>query len=380
MEQPITQWIIELARDVLDPELQTSVVDLGMIRDVHFDEENGRVDLTISLTTIGCPLRSEIQRRLREAIESDERVQSCHFSVVEMDQVAKRRAMQIARERASERDRSSNIGQSTQVLAISSGKGGVGKSSIATNLALAFAHKGYRVGLLDADIWGYSVTTMIGRSERAQVEGTKDSWKIQPQTLACGEGSLKFVSMGQLATSENDAIMWRGPMLSRAFQHFVSDVAWGVIDYLIIDMPPGTGDIHLTLARLLPQAEVVIVTTPAKNAATVASRVGDMSTKANLTLAGVVENMSYFRCQHGERYEIFGSGGGQEVASRLNIALLGKMPFSEDLGQFDGTESDLFTSLTLSASQQAVKDALVELCETLDAHFQERTLNLLGCT
>jgi ATP-binding protein involved in chromosome partitioning len=380
MTQPLTQWIVDLARGVLDPELQTSVVDLGMISEIRFSEPDGRVDLTVSLTTLGCPLKSEIQRRLKEAIESDPRVQSCHFSIAEMDPTAKRKAMQIARERASERDQSSNISRSTRVLAISSGKGGVGKSSIATNLAITLAVHGHSVGLLDADIWGYSVTTMMGSTHKAQAVGTKESWQIRPQTITYGDGLLKLVSMGQLASSENDAIMWRGPMLSRAFQHFVDDVEWGPLDYLIIDMPPGTGDIHLSLARLLPQSEVIIVTTPAKNAATVASRVGDMSIKANLRLAGVVENMSSFQCQHGESYELFGHGGGQEVASRLDTPLLGQIPFSEDLGQFDKTELDLFGVTTISPSQRSVLEALERLREAVEERLGDREEELLGCT
>ena len=206
---------------------------------------------------------------------------------------------------------------------IASGKGGVGKSSITTNLAAALAEKGYAVGVMDADIWGFSIPRMLGvEGDLLSVEG-----KIQPLVRKIGEGRLEVVSMGFLVAREDSALMWRGLMLNRAVQHFCQDVDWSDdLDYLLIDMPPGTGDVQMGLAKMLPRAEMVIITTPALNAQKVAARVADMGRKNYLRIVGVIENMTEFVAPDGSRHALFGAGGGQQLADDIGAPLLGSIP------------------------------------------------------
>jgi ATP-binding protein involved in chromosome partitioning len=218
------------------------------------------------------------------------------------------------------------------VLAISSGKGGVGKSSVTVNLAAGLASRGLTVGLLDADIAGFSVPRMLGmegRLKATRVESAEEP-RIEPMVKTVGTGLIKVVSMGFLSP-EDEAIMWRGLMLNRGVQHFLEDVSWGDLDYLLVDMPPGTGDIQMGLARMLPRAEMLIVTTPALAAQKVAVRAADMARRGYLRVAGVVENMSGFTCDHGERYELFGSGGGERLAHEIGAPLLGRIPIQPDV-------------------------------------------------
>ncbi len=203
----------------------------------------------------------------------------------------------------------------TRVLTIASGKGGVGKSSVTVNLAAALATKGFAVGVLDADIWGFSVPRMLGLEGRLQGAASGER-KIAPQVKPMGRGRLEVVSMGLLVDDEGDALMWRGLMLNRAVQHFLEDVDWGDLDYLLIDMPPGTGDVQMGLARMLPRAEMIIVTTPAVSAQKVAIRAATMARKSYVRIVGVVENMSSFRCDHGDEYALFGEGGGDGAGPR----------------------------------------------------------------
>jgi ATP-binding protein involved in chromosome partitioning len=213
------------------------------------------------------------------------------------------------------------------VLAIASGKGGVGKSSVTVNLAAALAAAGHTVGVLDADIWGFSVPRLLGISERMEAENVpgSDKPKIMPNELAVGDGLLKVVSTGFLV-DESTALMWRGLMLTKAVEQFLADVAWGELDYLLIDMPPGTGDVQMGLARLLPRTSMVIVTTPAIAAQKVAQRAADMAKRSFLPVVGVIENMSAFTCDHGETYALFGSGGGRALADDIGAPLLGSVP------------------------------------------------------
>jgi ATP-binding protein involved in chromosome partitioning len=236
--------------------------------------------------------------------------------------------MARARWKARERPTTTRIPGRTRVLAISSGKGGVGKSSITVNLAVGLAARGWRVGLLDADIAGFSVPRMLGlegtiEAQPADAAGAGPA--MMPIVQAVGSGTLEVLSMGFLS-GEEEAIMWRGLMLNRAVQHFVEDGAWGDLDYLLIDMPPGTGDVQMGLARMIPRAEMLIVTTPALAAQKVAMRAADMARKGYLRVAGVIENMSGFTCAHGEHYDLFGSGGGERLALEIGAPLLARIP------------------------------------------------------
>ncbi len=234
--------------------------------------------------------------------------------------------MSIARKRA-QLEQGVSFDSSTRILAIASGKGGVGKSSVTAHLAVALANLGYRVGLLDADIWGFSIPRFFGLGdERLEATGDKSNFKISPHRVALGKGEIKIVSMGMLGTEEGQAIMWRGLILSRALQHFLEDVDWSGLDYLLIDMPPGTGDIQMGLARLLPRTELLVVTTPPVAAQKVAARAVDMARKGYLRVAGVIENMSAFVCEHGSSYALFGSGGGERLASQVGVPLVGSVP------------------------------------------------------
>lgn len=311
---------------VVDPELGADIVDLGMVRDVVVDPD-GTVEVEVALTIAGCPLRRQLRDDVRAAIGAlpGTRAVDVRFSVLGADE--RRSLMDRARRRAQDRGAAHpDFGAATRVLAITSGKGGVGKSSVTANLAVAMAAEGRTVGLLDADIWGFSVPRLVGLQGRLQAEGGK----IVPIDLQVGRGTVRVVSMGFLA-EEDSAIMWRGLKLNRALQQFLEDVRWGPLDLLLLDMPPGTGDVHMGLARMLPRTEVVVVTTPPVAAQQVAARAADMARKGHLRLAGVVENMSGFVCEHGTTYQLFGEGGGERLARSLGVPLLGTIPFDPAL-------------------------------------------------
>ncbi len=313
--------------NVIDPELGNDIVSLGMYLGAKLDK-HGTATIRIGLTAAKCPLRSQIKSDVEQALSHLKEIRKIEIEMGELTRDQKARLMDIARKNAQNESPKVEIPQSARIIAISSGKGGVGKSSLTANLAAAIANRGYTVGLLDADIWGFSLPRMLGVSGRIEAEGTKDSWRMTPIKKRVGSGELQIVSMGFLAQGDSDAIMWRGLMLSRALQHFIENVSWSGVDYLLIDMPPGTGDIQMALSRMLPRTEMVIVTTPAKGASMVASRMGDMAKKGHLRIAGVVENMSGFTCEHGEHYPLFGAGGGQEVADQLGTSLIGQIPFT----------------------------------------------------
>jgi ATP-binding protein involved in chromosome partitioning len=216
------------------------------------------------------------------------------------------------------------VSATTRILMVASGKGGVGKSSVTVNLAAALATKGFTIGVMDADIWGFSVPRMLGVEGR--LGGSPEVGKIQPIEVPVGDGLLKVVSMGFLVEDEESALMWRGLILNRAVQHFCEDVAWGQMDYLLIDMPPGTGDVQMGLAKMLPQAEMLVVTTPALAAQKVAVRVANMGRSNYLRIVGVVENMSTYVAPDGSRHELFGTGGGESLADQVGAPLLGSIP------------------------------------------------------
>lgn len=306
-------------RGVIDPELGGNVVDLGMVTDVSIDDD-GRVDVGLALTIAQCPMRGYLEGETSRKIRSLPGVSEVNVRTTAMNKEQRASLMSGARLLARQNAHPTRVHPSTRVVAVSSGKGGVGKSTVSVNLGVALAQRDFSVGLLDADIWGFSVPRMLGSVERL---GADDSSQLIVPAEAHG---LKLVSTGLIIESEETALMWRGLMLSKALEQFLNQVDWGELDYLVIDMPPGTGDIQMALARLLPQAEMVVVTTPQVAAQKVAVRVADMARRSHMPIIGVIENMSSFECDHGVQYELFGHGGGANLADSLSVPLLTQIP------------------------------------------------------
>jgi ATP-binding protein involved in chromosome partitioning len=317
----------ERLNQVLDPELGASIVELGMVGDITVDE-GGHAVVRISLTTIGCPLRSQIERDVKEAALSLDEVTEIELVMGVLDASAKAQLMKRARTIAQGRAPSTSIPLQTPVLMIASGKGGVGKSSITANLAVALAASGRTIGVLDADIWGFSLSRLLGI--RGDVKAS--AGKMQPLERVIGSGSIRLLSMGLLA-DEDQALMWRGLMVQKAVAQFIEDADWSGIDYLLIDTPPGTGDIAMTLARLLPQMGQLVVTTPTIAAQRVAARAADFARKSNIRVLGVIENMSGYTCSCGERHTFFGEGGGQSLSDELNVPLLAEIELNAAIAE-----------------------------------------------
>jgi ATP-binding protein involved in chromosome partitioning len=326
---PTPDHVRQLLRGVVDPELGSDIVDLGMVRDVTVSPR-GSVAITIALTIAGCPLKGQIQKDIKARIGSTPGVADVVLDWTEMTTEEKSACMATARRNAAERAGQTAVPPTTRVLAVASGKGGVGKSSVTVNLAVGLAAEGFMVGVLDADIGGFSIPRMLGIDGR--LGGAEGEAKIVPHVKKIGPGLLEVVSMGFLVEDEEDALLWRGQVLNRAVQHFVEDVRWGELDYLLVDMPPGTGDIQMGLARMLPRTEMIIVTTPALAAQKVAARAADLARKTYLRIVGVIENMAAFTCDHGETYALFGTGGGQALADDIGAPLLGSVPLEPAVG------------------------------------------------
>jgi len=290
-----------------------------MVRDIEV--EAGAVKVVLALTVASCPLRDQLRADVERRLKAFPGVERVDVRTGVMDPDERSALMAKARLKAQDRAVATDIPATARALAIASGKGGVGKSSISVNLAIALARRGLTVGLLDADVWGHSVPRLL--SMDAEIEAR--AGKMIPLEREIGSGLLKVVSMGFLS-GEDEAIMWRGLMLNRAVQHFLEDVRWGALDYLVIDLPPGTGDVQMGLARMLPRTEVLIVTTPNEAAQKVAGRAADMARKGHIRIAGVIENMAAFACAHGDTYPIFGEGGGQRLADETGAPLVGSVP------------------------------------------------------
>jgi ATP-binding protein involved in chromosome partitioning len=312
--------ILSALSAVIDPELRRSIVELDMVRSIEV-HGNGVVDVTVSLTTPACPIRGHFQTAVGEAVGALEGVSHCNVSFDVLSD-AQKAALQQKLGRASLPEGA--LAQVANVLCIGSGKGGVGKSTLTANLAAALTLEGKQVGILDADVWGYSIPRMYG------LGATRPPVSPQRKIIPLSAHGVSVMSIG-FFVEEDAAVVWRGPMLHKALTQFLQDVDWGPLDYLLIDLPPGTGDVSMTLAQLLPQAEFLIVTTPQPTAQKVARRAAQMAHKVSLEIAGVIENMSSFQSPSGERFAIFGEGGGQELADELDVPLLGKVPLTMPL-------------------------------------------------
>lgn len=307
---------------VQDPELRRSIVALGMVGAVEVD--GGRVQITIKLTIAGCPLKAEIQRRVSDAIGRLPGVETVHVSLDTMSD-DERRSVREGISGGQGRPSPFTAESPTRVILVASGKGGVGKSSVTANLAVALAGRGRSVGLLDADVYGYSIPRMMGVDRAPAV--------VEDLMMPVEAHGVRLMSIGFL-TSGDQPVIWRGPMLHKALTSFVTEVFWDDPDYLVVDLPPGTGDVALSLSQLLPAASVLIVTTPQLAAQRVAHRAAAMAARVGLPVVGVVENMSWFEAPDtGARYEIFAGGGGAALAAELGVPLLGQVPLESSVAR-----------------------------------------------
>lgn len=343
--------VIDALRGVLDPELHRSIVDLGMVGDVTVTDDH--VSVTIKLTVAGCPLKAEIQRRVTDVLGTMPGIATLHVGLDTMtpDERAEIRGGLIG----TERHKSPFVeGARTQVILIASGKGGVGKSSITANLAASLAAQGHSIGLLDADVYGYSIPRMMG-ANRTPVMLDEDL------ILPVEAHGVRLMSVGFMA-SDDQPVIWRGPMLHKALSSFVTEVFWDDPDYLLVDLPPGTGDVSLSLANLAPTARMLIVTTPQLAAQRVAKRAATMASRVNIDVLGVIENMSWFEAPDtGTRYEILSGGGGGSLATELKVPLLGQIPMESDVAR----AGDEGTPVVLSRPDAPAAKALTEVASTI---------------
>ena len=346
------ETVLKHLSSVYDPELGVNIVDLGMVKDVVFN--GSEITIKLALTIADCPMRNQIENEITRKLELIEGVESINIETTAMDQKDRSALMEKARKKARENAEPTKINPRTRVLAIGSGKGGVGKSTLSTNIALGLAKQGFQTGLLDADIWGFSIPRLLGVEGRIEANEEKMMIPLEIE-------NLKIISTGLITENEDTALMWRGLMLSKALEQFLTGVEWGDLDYLIIDLPPGTGDIQMALSRLLPQAELIVVTTPQLMAQKVATRVADMAKRSFIPLLGVIENMSYFENNEGKKYTIFGDGGGDNLAKQFGLDVLAKIPISEDTN----SDADSGAPLLLQEKDSPTKLALQKLVEII---------------
>ncbi|MGI8810741.1 MAG: Mrp/NBP35 family ATP-binding protein [Acidimicrobiales bacterium] len=370
---PTTEEVLVALRPVQDPELHRSIVDLDMVRDIRIGTD-GRVAVTVALTVAGCPLRAEITERVTRAVGALSGVAGVDVDLTVMTD--EQRAALKARLQGDVSGGAAAAGHEghahaandgpqvipfadpssrTRVLGMSSGKGGVGKSSVTVNLAIALSRLGHEVAILDADVYGFSIPKMLGLDQQPVVI---DGMIVPP--VAHG---LSVMSTGFLV-ADDQPVIWRGPMLHKALNQFLTDVHWGEPDFLLVDMPPGTGDVALSLAQFMPRTEVYVVTTPQPAAQRVAQRSALMARKVNLAVRGVIENMSWFTGDDGKRYEIFGTGGGQLLADDLQVALLGQVPLVTALREGGDIGAPVTLTDPAGEASQAF-DALAKRVDTL---------------
>ena len=340
--------VLKALEQVIDPELRRPVTELDMVRDVEIHD--GVVAFTIVLTVAGCPLRDSFEQQVEKALAGVPGVTGVELSFDVMTPEERQALTQKLRGGAPERDGVVRLPANCRVIAVASGKGGVGKSSLSANLAVALSQLGHRVGVLDADIYGHSIPHILGIRQRPVAV---DELIVPPV-----KDDLKLMSIGFFLDG-NEPVMWRGPMLHRALEQFLTDVHWGEIDVLVVDMPPGTGDVSISLGQLLPRAEVVVVTTPQRLAQDVAARAAAMAQKTNMRLLGVVENMSG---------DVFGSGGGEELAHELRVPLLGTVPLDPALREQGDAGAPVVSARPEAASAQAI----VAIAQEIEALRRER--------
>jgi ATP-binding protein involved in chromosome partitioning len=352
MPMPAEAEVRTALEAVIDPELRQNIVELDMVRRVAI-HETGVVDVTVSLTTPGCPIRNHFQTSVVNAVKALDGVVQVN---VDFDVLNDQQKSAIQQKLGRTKLPAGALAQVGSVVCIGSGKGGVGKSTLTANLAAALRAEGKRVGVLDADVWGYSIPRMLGLgAERPKVSP-------QRKILPLEAHGISVMSIG-FFVEEDAAVVWRGPMLHKALQQFLEDVEWGQLDHLLVDLPPGTGDVSMTLAQLLPQAKFLIVTTPQATAQKVARRSAEMAIKVNLEIGGVVENMSAFVTPGGERFTIFGSGGGEQLADELDVPLLGEVPLTMPLRE----QSDAGTPLVISDPDDPASQAIRSVARGLVA-------------
>jgi len=350
---PTDEQILKALEVVIDPELRKSIVELGMVRSIE-QGDDGKVAVIVSLTTAGCPIRNHFETAVAEAVGGLDGVTGVSVS---FDVLSDTEKGELQRKLGRGSLPEGALAQVSNVVCIGSGKGGVGKSTITANIAAALAAEGKSVGVLDADVWGYSIPRMFGVTGRPPVSPER---KIVPLEA----GGVKIMSIG-FFVEEDAAVVWRGPMLHKALTQFLEDVEWGQLDFLLVDLPPGTGDVSMTLAQLLPQAQFVIVTTPQQTAQKVARRSADMANKVNLEVAGVIENMAGFVTPDGERYQIFGEGGGQELADEIQVPLIAKVPLTMPLRE----QADAGLPLVISDPDDPAAQAIRQAARGLIAIF-----------
>src|ERR687892_108623 len=349
MPMPTQEQISEVLGQIQDPELHRGLNDLNMVRNIAIEDR--RVSVLVALTIPGCPLKSFFQEVIpAKLIESYPDV--AHVEVRLTSMTEEERAALVGGLRKETPAPFARSDSSTQVIAIGSGKGGVGKSTTTVNIAASLAKLGHSVGLLDADVWGFSIPRMLGIHERPTV--------VEDMIMPPEMFGVKVVSIG-LFTTEDNPVVWRGPMLHKALQQFLTDVHWDEPEYLLVDLPPGTGDVSISIAQFLPGAAMVIVTTPQAVAEKVAQRAGFMAEKTGLRVAGVVENMSYFRGDDGKEYRIFGQGGGKSLAERLGVPLLGEIPIDPQVVSF----ADIGAPIVLQNPDSEVAQRLDETAKEL---------------
>ncbi|HEX4398634.1 MAG TPA: Mrp/NBP35 family ATP-binding protein [Trebonia sp.] len=370
---PTTEQVTSALAGVNDPEIGRPITELGMVKSVSVGAD-GLVDVSVYLTVAGCPMRDTITSRVTDAVTALPGVSGARVTLdVMSDEQRKAMQTQLRGGRPEPVIPFAQPASLTKVLAVASGKGGVGKSSVTVNLAAALAAAGHKVGVIDADIYGHSVPRMLGVTGRPT--------PVENMIMPPSSHDVKVISMGMF-TKGNTPIVWRGPMLHRAMQQFLADVFWGDLDYLLLDLPPGTGDIAISLAQLLPNAELLVVTTPQLAAAEVAERAGAIVTQTRQRITGVIENMSYLVCPHcGEQMDIFGSGGGEAVAATLSqltgttVPLLGQVPLDTRLRE----GGDNGTPLVLDDPSSPAALQLVKIADALSSRgrgLAGRMLNL----